>query len=104
MENTNRDIVYDAVPQDDWRNAESTSHRNIIEDNEEYTIYEALDENDAPIYAQQNLDDPDPDDEDEDDEDDDEDEDRKDWGHIDPAEGNSPIPDPMDPSGPGSAV
>lgn len=53
---------------------------------------------DKRLYARTHDD---PDEEEEEDEDDDY---IGDWGHTDPAEGNSPFPDPMDPSGPGSAV
>jgi hypothetical protein len=48
--------------------------------------------------------DEDDDDEDDNDEDDNDDDEEGDWGHVDPAEGNSPFPDSNDPSGPGSAV
>ena len=59
-----------------------------------------LDESNEPIYAQQNIEDPDPKEEEEEDEE----EEEGDWGHVDPAEGNSPFPDSNAPSGPGSAV
>ena len=105
MENTNRDTVYDAVPQYDWQNTDANAERTIIEDNEEYTIYEMLDENNDPIYAQQNIEDPEEEEEEEDaDSEEDEEEEEGDWGHVDPAEGNSPFPDSNAPSGPGSAV
>ena len=109
MENTNRDTVYDAAPQYDWQNTDAKADRTIIEDNEEYTIYEMLDENNEPIYAQQHIEDPDPkeeeDEEEDDDNDDNEEKDQEgDWGHVDPAESKGPFPSSNEPSGPGSAV
>lgn len=115
MENTNRDTAQNAAPQNDWRNAEdlvptdasainelADDQGEYIEDAEERTIY-ALAQNDDP--------DPDPDDEeddddedDENDEDEDEDDENRDWGHVDPAENNSPFPDSNEPSAPGFAI
>jgi hypothetical protein len=80
MKNKNWDEAQDVAPQDDWQDANKR------------------------IYAAGNTDDPDPVDEDEDDDDTEDDDEAGDWGHVDPAEGNSPFPDDMDPSGPGSAV
>lgn len=68
-------------------------------------------EDDAPDYLADSSDfglepderyasEDDPDDEYE--EGDDDDEELEDWGHTDPSD--TPMPDPMDPSGPGSAV
>ncbi len=57
-----------------------------------------IEEDEARILASANYDDP------KDEEEDEEENDEGDWGHIDPAEGNSPFPDSNDPSGPGSAV
>ena len=94
METKDRDTVYDAVPLNDGHNAET--NQTIIENNEEYTIYEAIDENGESVYAQQNLDDPESKDEDEnedeeqEEEQEEENEEAGDWGHVDPAESNSP--------------
>jgi hypothetical protein len=106
MENTNREAAFTDAPQ----HAEEST-----ESNEFYTAdYIAEDEEETSIYAMAANVDPNPDDDEDDDEDDEDDEDDNDetededddadWGHIDPAEGNSPFPDSNDPSGPGSAV
>ncbi|MCF6130885.1 hypothetical protein [Flavobacterium wongokense] len=73
------------------------THRNTAQ-NEEPIYYGADTEVIERYYASQN---PDPDNDDKDKE---EEEEEGDWGHVDPAEGNSPFPDSNDPSGPGSAV
>lgn len=78
METTKRDAVQETAPQQHWHYAET----------------------DESIYASAYVD---PDDEEEEETDDDENE-AGDWGHVDPAEGNSPFPDPNAPTSPGSAV
>lgn len=131
METTDRDIANNANPQNDWRNAETNNREskdfsdadapryeeksfddranfaasitseeiNGIDRGTEERIPNRTDEPiDSPIYAASGTPDPDEDDEDE------EEDDEGDWGHVDPAEGNSPFPDSNDPSGPGSAV
>lgn len=115
MENNhNRDAAQNAAPQNDWRNAEDlvpTAASAINEFAEEETTEYIEDEEQQPFYALSD-DDPDPDDEEDDDNDDEEededeeeeDDERGDWGHIDPAESNSPFPDPNAPTAPGSAV
>ena len=79
MENTERDEAQTAFPQNDWQYAE----------------------NDISVYAAA-TNDPDPKEEEEDNEE--EEDTAGDWGHVDPAEGNGPFPDPNAPSSPGSAV
>lgn len=102
MEHTNRDTAQNAAPQNDWQDAkpiasvdESTTEENEPGD----TRYGKADEH---LYAVNSNDDPDPDDAD--DNDDDDDDEAGDWGHVDPAESNSPFPDPNEPGFPGSAV
>ena len=98
MENTQRDPAATAAPQQDWQDAETNPSVN--------------DSFDAHIHAMAGIDASDQDEEEEDDvDDDDEDNDEEeeeeeagDWGHIDPAESNSPFPDSNAPSAPGSAV
>ena len=77
MENTNRDTAQGAAPQKEWQDT-----------NERY-------------YAAGNTYNPD---EEEEVDSDAQEEESGDWGHTDPAEGNSPFPSSNDPSGPGSAV
>lgn len=85
METNKRDAAQNAAPQTDWQNAET---RNAQTDEETRRQMHAADP-----------------DEEEDEKEDEDDEDTKgDWGHVDPLEGNSPFPDPMDPAVPGSAV
>lgn len=79
METRKRDTTQETDPQYDWRDAETKGR----------------------LFLMAHQDDPDDDDDDTDDDTDDE---AGDWGHVDPAEGNSPFPDSNDPSGPGSAV
>lgn len=102
MENTDRNT------ENDWQNAQysapahetqANSHNDDLR-SAEANGYGTEDTDDRHRYAVQNN--PDPDDEEEDDQEDDDF--AGDWGHVDPAEGNSPFPDPNDPSGPGSAV
>lgn len=104
MENTERENAQNAIPNNDLRNAETNALpeeaiTNAI--NEGFSGEASRYQNDEPeerIHAMASYDDPD------DDEDDDDDDDAGDWGHVDPAESNSPFPDSNDPSGPGSAV
>lgn len=84
MENTERDTAKYAAPQDE-------------------PIYYGADHEVIERYYATQQPDPDPDQE-QTKADDKEEEDLQDWGHVDPAEGNSPFPDSNDPSGPGSAV
>jgi hypothetical protein len=104
MENTNRDTAQGTAPQNDWQDAEinmpldATSNAQDTELHTAASRYGANADSGKNMYASGNNDDPD------DDEDEDEDEEEGDWGHVDPAEGNSPFPDNNDPSGPGSAV
>lgn len=71
----------------------------IFEDQEEYTFYGNSEENNATYLASALNDD------DENEEEEEEEEVEKgDWGHVDPAETNSPFPDPLAPTAPGSAV
>lgn len=101
MENTNRDTAAVAAPQHNWQHPET---------NESYTTdhshYIGDDAEELSIYAMASSDDPDPVEKDDDDDDsqDANTVESGDWGHVDPAEGNSPFPDSTDPSGPGSAV
>eukprot|EP01136_Pigoraptor_vietnamica_P034059 Opistho-1_new@97608 len=114
MENNhNRDAAQNTAPQNDWRNAEDlvpTDASAINEFAEEEPTEYIEDAEEQPFYALSGNDDPDPDEEEEDDEEDDDeeneedDDERGDWGHIDPAESNSPFPDPNAPTAPGSAV
>lgn len=107
MENTNRDTAQDVAPQRDWRNDETNAWLTETPDNQNEELLNAepygTDGYDERLNAAASNDDPDPDDEDEEETEEEEDE-NADWGHIDPAEGNSPFPDSNDPSGPGSAV
>ncbi|MEO5776667.1 MAG: hypothetical protein ABIQ27_07160 [Flavobacterium sp.] len=114
MENTNWDSAQDAAPQNDWQDAETNaSVSDAARDNDpisEVNRY-SIAEDDEHIHAMSGIDAPDPDDEDEDEDDDndndddnDEDDEKGDWGHVDPAEGNSPFPDSNEPGFPGSAV
>ena len=116
MENTTWDRDHDAAPQDNWQTDQENAFNDdaAITNNELQSAgaysYDTDEDINKSIYAIGLNDDPDDEDEDDDEDDedneDDEDEDDEsgDWGHVDPAEGNSPIPDGMDPSGPGSAV
>lgn len=122
MENTNRDTTQGVAPQNDWREDETNAwltDTSISRDNEltrmESTGDGAADEDNQQLYVSSGKDDPDRDDDDEEEDDDDDEEEDDDteeneededgdWGHVDPAEGNSPFPDSNDPSGPGSAV
>lgn len=106
METTNRDTAQNAAPQNDWRNAET--NESITEPTSQYdesgvnpTSYFAEDREEEPFYALASNVDPD---EEEDESDTEDDEEAGDWGHIDPAESNSPFPDPNAPTAPGSAV
>jgi len=101
MENTNRDTAHDAAPQNEWLHADEPLQAVPLTPEEE-ALLDAETENydDSPNEYLFANDDPDDEDEDEEDEDDE----KGDWGHVDPAEGNSPFPDPMDPAAPGSAV
>ena len=82
MKTTKTDAAQEAVPQKNWHYAETGES----------------------IYAAAGSDDPDEEADEEEEENDDEEEQSGDWGHIDPAEGNSPFPDPNAPTSPGSAV
>ncbi len=99
MENTNRETAAIAGPQYDWKHPETnesynTDHKNYIGDDEE----------ELSIYAMANTIGLKPEEEEDKDAENDEEEEEGDWGHVDPAEGNSPFPSSNDPSGPGSAV
>lgn len=110
MENTQWDPAQNAAPQRDWREDETNAWLTDTPNTENDELLNAepygTDGNDDEhIHAMAGIDTPDPDDEDEDEEETEEEEDEdSDWGHVDPAEGNSPFPDSNDPSGPGSAV
>lgn len=108
MENTNRDprrddelaqhSAHDAAPHNDWRDDETNAWLTdqSINQNQEF-ISDAPSQygsDDESIHAMAGIDAPDEDD----------DEEAGDWGNVDPAEGNSPFRDPMDPTSPGSAV
>ena len=97
MENTVRDPAATAAPQNDWQDAENNASPN--------------DSFDAHLHAMAGIDDPDSEEEEEEDDlednednEEEEEEESGDWGHIDPAESNSPFPDSNAPSAPGSAV
>lgn len=102
------DNADDATPNQDWNASQKEGEWQLAEnDKEENDERFASDEDaDDRFYASGGDDDDDENEDDEDvNEDDDADDDEPaDWGHTDPAEGHSPFPDPMDPSGPGSAV
>ena len=87
------------MQQNDWQNPESETTTSM-EDNEERTFYGDLYENNTVIYASADEIDS------KEDKDDDEKEEEKsgDWGHVDPAESDSPFPNPNAPTAPGSAV
>jgi hypothetical protein len=113
MENTNRDTAQNAAPKTDWRTDETNAWLTETPHTEnsegfvaEPTSYFSEDREEVSIHAMAGIDapDPDPDDEEEEDDAEEEEDENADWGHIDPAEGNSPFPDSNDPSGPGSAV
>jgi hypothetical protein len=107
MENINRDTAQGAAPQNDWQTAENndslessltaqnTEPGNAPSHSDETP--EAADERLNAARANREYDDDEEDKEDKDD-------DAGDWGHVDPAEGNSPFPDSNDPTAPGSAV
>lgn len=102
MENTHRD--HDA-PQTEWLYADEPLQAVPLTPEEEEMLAtedNGYDEAPGEYYFSTANDPDDEDDEDEDDED--EAEEARDWGHVDPAESNSPFPDPMDPAAPGSAV
>ena len=84
MENNNRDKASDASPEKDWQNAQGNNNTRNTEDQR--------------LYATER------DKKEDDDDNDDDDEKTGDWGHVDPAESNSPFPDSNDPTAPGSAV
>lgn len=95
MENTVRDPAATAAPQNDWQNAENNASPN--------------DSLDAHVHAMAGIDASDQEEEEEDDleeneDNEEEEEEAGDWGHVDPAESNSPFPDSNAPSAPGSAV
>jgi hypothetical protein len=102
MENTERDAV-NTVPQTDWRNDETNSWLTETPNGQNGELLSGASygthDFDERLSAMASNDDPNP----KEDEDDDND-DAGDWGHVDPAEGNGPFPDPNAPSGPGSAV
>lgn len=105
MENNQLNNTDNEQRQYDWQATENDGQWQLAEyENEENLnlfVSAVAEDDDEKLYATAR------DDEDEDkdnDETDNEDDDAGDWGHVDPAEGNSPFPDPMDPSGPGSAV
>lgn len=104
METTNWDTT-NAAPQNDWRNDETNAwltDPSITQNNElrnaEAHRYGTVDT--SRLNATTSNDDPD----EEADTEENEDEERGDWGHVDPAESNSPFPDSNEPSAPGSAV
>ena len=105
MKNTNWDA--DDAPQNDWRNDETNEWLSApsTDDKElrsaEPPHYSTADER---LHTSASNDDPDEDEEDEVDANDEEEETAGDWGHVDPAGGNSPFPDSNEPSSPGSAV
>ena len=111
MENTNRDTAQNAAPQHDWQDTESNAAVNDAATNNEplSAPNRYIEEEDEQVYAMAGIDGPDPDEEDEEqdedeNEDGDDEEEAGDWGHVDPAEGNSPFPDSNAPGFPGSAV
>lgn len=108
MKNTDWDTAITAAPQDNWQDAETNESgiQNNESRNAEPNRYDT-DEEEVSVYAAGRNDDPDPDDEEEEEEEEtkeDEDDEAGDWGHVDPAEGNSPFPDSNAPGFPGSAV
>lgn len=105
MENNhNRDEAQNANPQNEWQNAETENAP--LADPRQYSgadgdaIARTNEEVDERLYAA----DPDEDDDDNDDDEKEDEDAAGDWGHVDPAEGNSPFPDPNAPTAPGSAV
>jgi hypothetical protein len=98
MENIERDPAQDTSPKKtDWHKAEleefiddTSMNNSAMDDDYQSNRHEIQAANDDP--------------EDEEEDDTEEEDNSGDWGHVDPAEGNSPFPDSKDPSGPGSAV
>ena len=122
MDTTRTNTATIADPQNDWQNAQTNASLNANPANPsndhlrsaEANGYIAEEDVEERLFATEedddldddDLDDDDDDDNDDDDDDDDDEEEEKtrDWGHVDPAESNSPIPDSNAPSAPGSAV
>jgi hypothetical protein len=114
MENTNRDTAQNAAPQNERQDAEKNA--SSMQDQEfhiaEPTYDSSNDQEELIRYAMASTDDPDPDkdkkkeeeEEEEKEKEEEEKEKSRDWGHIDPAEGNSPFRDSNAPGFPGSAV
>ncbi len=104
MENTNRDTATHAAPQQDGQNAE----KNVSVTADANTQNDARSSVEANGYGMDATDDqrlsPKNDTEDKEENEVEEDDEKGDWGHVDPAESNSPFPDSNDPSSPGSAV
>ncbi len=106
MENTNWDSAANAAPQNDWRNDETNAWLTdpSTQDNElrsaEAPRYGTVDT--SGLNATTSNDDPDEDTAADTEEN--EEETAGDWGHVDPAESNSPFPDSNEPTAPGSAV
>ena len=101
----------DATPNHEWNTNQTEGDWQLAEyhaDEASEMFSPSDDQTTQPKYANGGdddlSDDNQDDDADEDVNEDDEAEEPGDWGHTDPAEGHSPFPDPMDPSGPGSAV
>jgi hypothetical protein len=106
MENTDRDTTQNAAPQNESQdagtNANASENQNSGNRSTEPSRYGTEANYDQRLNSTGSNDDPD---EDEEEETEEEREERsKDWGHVDPAEGNSPFPDSNDPTAPGSAV
>ena len=102
MENKNQRVAgQNSDAQDQWLNADHQGDWQLAESSEQETDAEMLTaqsdrEDKSPLYATGD----DPDEENTDDEENEAD--AADWGNTDPL--STPLPDPMDPSGPGSAV
>ena len=106
MEHTNRDTAQNASPQNDWQNAVINAVVTNSSDTQGDEIRKTVSERyglndyfDERLNAMEDKAEPE-----ENEEADTEEEEAGDWGHVDPADGNSPFPDTNEPSAPGSAV
>jgi hypothetical protein len=105
----NRNTAYNAAPQENWQEANNEGNWQLAEASEEDTVSLLTTDTDDPDYPEPLYatggDEDEKQENEENDSDEDEDEDG-DWGNVDPQ--SDPVhpgpPDPMDPSGPGSAV
>lgn len=96
MENTTRDSAPKTDPQNDWQNAERNASTDADTRMDLLSVKATDETDDKRQYAT-----------DKDKEEEikaSEEEENGDWGHVDPAESNSPFPDSNEPSAPGSAV